>query len=65
MKDSKYEAVNLNEVVESQSNMTPIQKGKFYEMMKRINNLFVGKKGKWKGPKVSIELKSGAKLVQS
>ena len=65
IKGSKYEAANLEEVANNQSNLNPKQKGKFYELLKKCKKLFLGKKGKWKGPKVSIELNDDAKLVQS
>ena len=65
MKKSKYEAANLEEVLNKQANLNPKQKGKFYDLLKKCKNLFPGKKGKWKGPKVSIELKENAKPVQS
>ena len=65
IKKSKYEAANLVEVANNQSNLDSNQKGKFYQLLKRCKNLFLGKKGKWKGSKVSIELKEDAKPVQS
>ena len=65
IKESKYEAADLEEVANNQSNLNPKQKGKFYALLKKCKNFFLGKKGKWKGPKVSIELKKDAKPVQS
>ena len=65
IKESKYEAANLVEVAKKQLNLDSNQKGEFYQLLKRCKNLFLGKKGKWKGPKVSIELKEDAKPVQS
>ena len=63
--ESRYEAADLNEVVEAQTSIDGIRKGKFKSMLKRIKELFLGRKGKWKGEKVSIELKENAKPVQS
>ena len=54
IKESKYEAANLVEVANKQSNLDSNQKGKFYQLLIRCKNLFLGKKGKWKGPRVSI-----------
>ena len=47
--------------------MNPEQKGKFRTMLNRMKNFFLGTKGKgkWKGAKVSIELKKNIKPVQS
>ena len=41
------------------------QKNRFLEVLTKVKNLFLGKKGKWKGSKVSIDLKDDAKPVQS
>ena len=65
IKESKYEPANLDEVTESQISMNSEQKGKFRNILNRMKNLFLGTKGKWKGTKVSIELKKDAKPVQS
>ena len=65
IKESKYKPANLEEVTESQSQMTAKEKGKFFNMLKKVKKLFLGTKGLWPGKKVSIELKPGAKPVQS
>ena len=65
IKESKYEPANLDKVTEAQVSMNPEQKGKFRSMLQRMKKLFLRTKGKWKGAKVSIELKKDAKLVQN
>ena len=65
IKSSKYEAADLEEVVNNQTKLDQKQKNRFHEVLLKVKNLFLGKKGKWKGEKVDIELKEDAKPVQS
>jgi len=44
IKESKYEPANLEEVAESQAQMNTKEKGKFYNMLKKVKKIFLGKK---------------------
>ena len=63
--ESKYEAADLDEVTENQVQLTINEKSQFRKMLGKVKKLFSGTKGRWKGPKVRIELKDNVKPVQS
>ena len=65
IKSSKYESADLNEVVNNQIKLDQKQRNRFYDFLTKVKNLFLGRKGKWKGSKVFINLKEDAKPIQS
>ena len=65
IKSSKYKAADLNKVAESQDKLNTKQKKSFYGVLIKVKNLFLGKKGKWRGAKISIDLIDDAMPVQS
>ena len=58
--DAKYEKADLNKVVENCTHLTPTEKQKLYNLLKKYEDLFDGTLGKWKGEPYHIELKEGA-----
>ncbi|MGH7955257.1 MAG: reverse transcriptase/ribonuclease H family protein, partial [Gloeomargaritales cyanobacterium] len=60
--DAKYEAANLDKVVQEQGSHLPAaQKQKLQRLLTKFEHLFDGTLGDWKTKPVSIELKEGVK----
>ncbi|MGH7974016.1 MAG: hypothetical protein ACREBR_00720 [bacterium] len=63
--DAKYEAANLDKVVQEQGSHLPAaQKQKLQRLLTKFEHLFDGTLGDWKTKPVSIELKEGVKPFQ-
>jgi hypothetical protein len=63
--DANYEKANLEEVVENATSLNREQKRKLLKTLKKFESLFDGTLGRWKTDPVTIELKDGAKPVNS
>ena len=58
--DAKYEAADLDEIVDSQDQLSPQEKQQLLQLLTRYKHLFDGTLGKWTGSKVSLDLVDGA-----
>ena len=58
--DSKYEKVNLVQLVADQTHLAPAQREELLEVWKQCERLFSGELGKYPDKKVHLELKSDA-----
>ena len=63
--DADYEKANLDEVVENATSLNREQKRKLLKTLKKFERLFDGTLGRWKTDPVKIQLKEGAKAVNS
>ena len=63
--DANYEKANLEEVVASATSLNREQKRKLLKTLKKFETLFDGTLGRWKTDPVKIQLKEGAKAVNS
>ncbi|GFH55792.1 hypothetical protein CTEN210_12268 [Chaetoceros tenuissimus] len=63
--DANYEKANLEEVVASATSLNREQKRKLLKTLKKFESLFDGTLGRWKTDPVKIQLKEGAKAVNS
>ncbi|GFH49966.1 hypothetical protein CTEN210_06442 [Chaetoceros tenuissimus] len=63
--DANYEKANLEEVVASATSLNREQKRKLLKTLKKFESLFDGTLGCWKTDPVKIQLKEGAKAVNS
>ena len=58
--DAKCEAADLDEIVDSQDQLSPQEKQQLLQLLTRYKHLFDGTLGKWTGSKVSLDLVDGA-----
>ena len=63
--DSKYEKVNLNEIVANAKNLDEDQKQMLLKLLKQYKTLFDGTLGRWNTTLVNIELPSNSKPVNA
>lgn len=58
--DAKYDAADLNLIVNKCSHLTSFQKKDLFKLLTKYHSLFDGTLGKWKGEPYNIELKPDA-----
>ena len=58
--DAKYEAADLNDVCQQQTELNDEEKQKLLRLLNKYQHLFDGTLGKWTGSKVELELNEGA-----
>ena len=57
---AKYEKADLEQVVQSQNQLTDVEKSALLKLLYKYENLFDGTLGKWEGSPYNIELKPNA-----
>eukprot|EP00970_Alexandrium_tamarense_P015712 scaffold5391_cov175-Alexandrium_tamarense.AAC.17 len=65
IKDAKYEAVDVKDVVEEQTHLTSEQRQDLYRLLKKYTKLFSGNLGRYPHRKVHIDLIEGAEPKHS
>ena len=59
--DAKYEAANLDDVIQDCTHLSEIEQQKLLRLLKKYSELFDGTLGNWKGEECDFELKDDAK----